>query len=387
MISGLLLKYFPQGVRNMNRKASFWFAVVVIAVSVPALFAQVKVADKYLITARAGGVNEVAGEVSVERVDGRVNRLLKGDEVQIGEKVATGTDSRAEILMNPGSYIRLGADSSFEFVSTDLDDVRLKMHKGSAILEVFGTEGFYVDLSANTARFTILDTGVYRIYASPNGTSTVAVWRGKLRAGTDKKNTFGSGKIVTFDGRTYSVAKFDRDDKDALAIWSKDRSKELSRIASSLTRDSLRDPLISSFYGGRWSLYDSFGLWVYNRSFGSYCFLPFGWGWYSPYGYGYGRWIGYYNLPVAVYRQPPPSPSETKMPQRARPSEPGRVVVTDGSSRADRVSPDLFKNVRRDQSNIRRDPPSEPRYSPPRSEPVFIPTPVAPAPETKTRRP
>jgi hypothetical protein len=59
-----------------------------------------------------------------------------------------GPDGKAEVLMNPGSYIRLGANSSFEFESTDLDDVRIKMHSGSSMLEVFGVEDFDVSVTA-----------------------------------------------------------------------------------------------------------------------------------------------------------------------------------------------------------------------------------------------
>src|SRR5262245_58277222 len=100
-------------------------AIIGIVVCVGSALAQ-NAPSKYLISAKAGGVNEIVGDVTVERA-GRVGRLFKGDEVQVGERVITGTDGKAEILMNPGSYIRLGANSSFEFVSTDLDDVRIKV--------------------------------------------------------------------------------------------------------------------------------------------------------------------------------------------------------------------------------------------------------------------
>jgi hypothetical protein len=327
-------------------------------------FAQnkVPVADKYLITAKAGGVNEVSGEVTVEHLGGRVGLLVKGDEVEIGERVSTGADGRAEILMNPGSFVRLGANSSFEFASTDLDDVRLKIHKGSAILEVFSAEGFYVDLSTDTARFTILDSGVYRIDANPNGTSTVAVFRGKLRAGQNTKDSLGGGKQAYFDGKVYVVTKFDRDNKDELALWSRDRSRELSKLSASLTKDQVRNPLISSFNNNGWNLYNSFGLWVFDPTRRSYCFLPFGWGWYSPYGFGYGRPIWAYNLPSKIYREPPPAGSI-----RRDPSEPGRTVVIGGNPGKIADGPSGRDTIR----TIPNGGPSEPIFrSAPRMEPI-----------------
>jgi len=60
--------------------ALFACAALCIAQSTP-------VSDKFIISAKAGGVNAVFGDVTVEREDGRTGRLLKGDEVQIGERV------------------------------------------------------------------------------------------------------------------------------------------------------------------------------------------------------------------------------------------------------------------------------------------------------------
>ena len=51
-------------------------------------------------------------------------------------------------------------------------------------------------------------------------------------------------------------------------------------------------------------MYNSFGLWVYDPQFGRHCFLPFGYGWSSPYGYGFGTDIWWYRLPQAVYYPP-----------------------------------------------------------------------------------
>ena len=39
--------------------------------------------DKYLISAKAGGVNFTEGRVVISRNDGRGGQLLKGDEIQI----------------------------------------------------------------------------------------------------------------------------------------------------------------------------------------------------------------------------------------------------------------------------------------------------------------
>ena len=311
-------------------------AVAVLVFAVAALGQTTAVSDKFLISAKAGGVNAVDGDVFIKRVDGRTSHLFKGDEVQIGERVSTGDDGKAEVLMNPGSYVRLGPKSSFEFVSTDLDNVRLKMHSGSAVLEILGTEGFNVELSTDTARFTILESGVYRIDAAEKGSSVVAVWKGKLRAGNESKSSVGKGKVVTFERSTYSVAKFDRDTKDELATWSTERAKTLSQMSASLRPSTLRNALVSTFYGNQWNFYDSFGLWVYNPNVRSFCFLPFGMGWQSPYGFGFGRPIWFYNLPTRIYdqnRYPSTTADRTTIPVDPNPRRNPVKISDDASGR------------------------------------------------------
>jgi hypothetical protein len=87
-------------------------------------------------------------------------------------------------------------------------------------------------------------------------------------------------------------------------MWSKDRGKQLAKLTNSLQRRDLRQVLLSSFNGQQWNMYDSFGVWVYDRFSGMHCFLPFGYGWYSPYGYGYDRYMGSYHLPMIIYNPP-----------------------------------------------------------------------------------
>ena len=50
----------------------------------------------------------------------------------------------------------------------------------------------------------------------------------------------------------------------------------------------MRTAVMQGFLGRQWNFMSSFGLWIYNPRFGGYCFLPFGSGWNSRYGFGYG---------------------------------------------------------------------------------------------------
>lgn len=261
--------------------------------------------DRYVISAKAGGVNFVEGTVTVARKNGRGGLLLKGDTLEIGDRVSTGADGKAEILLNPGSYLRLGGNSAFEFKTTSLDDLQVKVDSGSAILEVFAAEQFKVGVTTPSTEFVVVQTGVYRVDILNQREARLEVWKGSARASGEEVK---SGRLasVTASGDV-SVVKFDRDDQDGLDVWSKARSKELAKHLARLKQRDVRTALMRSFLGNGWNMYNSFGLWVYNPYYGGHCFLPFGHGWHSPYGHGYPHSIYWYKMPRVIYSPPNPN--------------------------------------------------------------------------------
>lgn len=259
--------------------------------------------DVYVISAKAGGVNYVEGKVAVNRRAGKSGHLRKGDNLEIGDRVATAADGKAEILLNPGSYLRLGSNSEFEFKTTDLENLELKLNRGSAIFEVFANDEFKVTVGTPNSAFSLIESGIYRMDVnSENG--TLSVWRGKVQLNAGTVKSVKSGKRIVFGDGQAAVAKFDRDQKDEFDNWSKLRAKDIAQLNRKLERKLLRNSLLNSYSRNGWGMYDSFGLWVYNASYGTHCFLPFGWGWRSPYGYGFGYDIWQYRLPSYIYNQP-----------------------------------------------------------------------------------
>lgn len=296
----------------MKKILSLVFALGVVAFTHSTLiFAQndrkaSTVAQTFVISAKAGGVNFVEGRVAVLRKDGKSGFLLKGDTLEIGDKVTTAADGKAEILLNPGSYIRLAENTTFEFEDTSLDDLKVKLNRGSAMLEVFADDEFKVTVQTEKTQFYAVKSGVYRVDVLKDGTAKIEVWKGKAQVGDINATIVKGGREAVVNENQVAVAKFDRDEKDDLEIWSKTRAKELNKLNAKLESKVLRNTLLNSFRGGRgWNVYDSFGLWIYDASISSYCFLPFGYGWSSPYGYFYGRSIWNYRLPWAVYNNPP----------------------------------------------------------------------------------
>lgn len=243
--------------------------------------------DIYVVSAKAGGINFVEGKVSVERKNGKSGLLLKGDTLEIGDKVITAADGKAEILLNPGSYLRLGGNSEFSFVETELEKLKLSLTKGSGIFEVYADDEFKVTVQTPKNNYYFIDSGVFRIDLSGEK-ETLSVWKGLAQVGDNYVNVVKAGRRSVLTGNDFEVAKFDRDESDALDKWSKMRSKELAQINKKLQRDLLRASLLDSYRNQDWGFYESFGLWVFDPIRGIYCFLPFGRGWRSPYGHGLG---------------------------------------------------------------------------------------------------
>jgi hypothetical protein len=293
----------------------------------------------YVISAKAGGVNYTEGKVAVSRKNGKSGYLIKGDTLEVGDKVSTGADGKAEILLNPGSFVRLAENTEFEFITTSLEDLKIKLTRGSAMFEVFAANEFRVAVAAPKTDFYLVKSGVYRVDVQNDAVAAIEVWKGNAQVGDGETAILKSGQRATVNGSEIAVAKFDRDEKDSLEQWSKDRSKQLAKINASLDRRALRSSLLSSFRN--WNMYDSFGLWVYNPFSGSYCFLPFGYGWRSPYGFWFNRDIWSVPLPQVITSAPPPP--RTNAPP---PSKNDRIIGAGGGTRTDSAPTRTGEEVR-----------------------------------------
>src|SRR5215471_730883 len=80
-----------------------------------------------LVSSSAGEVNYTEGEVNLKSGQADWDRVANGDTLKNGDSVKTGQTGRAEILLNPGSYLRLSGDTQFQFDDTSLDNLRLRI--------------------------------------------------------------------------------------------------------------------------------------------------------------------------------------------------------------------------------------------------------------------
>jgi hypothetical protein len=79
--------------------------------------------------------NAVKGSAFYQRGEGKFN-LEPGIKLQEGDFITTGVDGYAELLLQPGNYLRVGSDSEFQIVSDQNDRMRLQLNRGSLNVEI-----------------------------------------------------------------------------------------------------------------------------------------------------------------------------------------------------------------------------------------------------------
>jgi len=121
-------------------------------------------------------------------------------------------------------------------------------------------------------------------------------------------------EVVVIGGGVPTTAKLTKTDSDDFDNWSKERGKTLARANQRLNARALSGFLSSSAWGWPGARFGRWGLWTWSPFSSCYTFLPFNYGWGSPYGGFYGMFAGFggfypdgsccrthvYNQPVIV---------------------------------------------------------------------------------------
>ena len=289
--------------KKSSRFVSSSVVVLMLAVSFGVVAARAQNRERYVVSAKAGGVNLVTGDVTVRaRGSADWRQLMSNEDLVAGDTVKAGSYGRAEVLLNPGSYLRIAENTEFELTDPSLDSLRVKVIKGSAVIEVTGADETktLIEVKTPQSRIMIDRRGVYRINVMSTNRTELLVRKGRAIVSGDLREatTVKDGKMASVSGGQLVVAKFDKRDQDAFDVWSQDRGAALATANSRLSqRDIGRN---YSRYGnglGPWGYggygYRYGGLWVFDPFIGYHTFYPFYSGWYSPYGHHYRHGFGF----------------------------------------------------------------------------------------------
>lgn len=243
------------------------------------------VAAQNIISARAGYVNYSHGQVHLPT--GHDGKAVK----QLDEGQSISTDhGRAELLLTPGSYLRLDNDTEVKMVSSRLQDVQVELISGTASLEVNEVpKGSKMAVVWQDHSIPITQHGLYRFEP---GVSSMRVYveSGKLEV-PGMKGAIKAPRYVDInsEGTLSAAVKFNLKDLDEFDRFNGSRSYTLAR-ASYRAANTLPNGYMSTFRNSIWYL---------DPLYGFYTFLPYSYSLYSPFG-----WM--YYSPRYVYLNNPP---------------------------------------------------------------------------------
>lgn len=247
--------------------------------------------ERFVISAKAGGINAISGQATVTaKGESDWQQLMITDDLNAGDRVRTGYDGRIEILLNPGSFLRVGSNSEVEMSNNSLDNVEVQLIKGTAIVEATGPEKLDLNINISTphTKLAIVRQGLYRLSVVPGDTTELIVRKGRVILSDDSHTKVKDGNKVVFSQTNTSVAKMTKEDKkreDDIDQWSAERAGTVARANRRITSDMMAMAFRRSydpFYDLRYSR--GSGLWFYNPLAGCYTVLPWYYGWRSPYG-------------------------------------------------------------------------------------------------------
>jgi|HubBroStandDraft_1064217.scaffolds.fasta_scaffold04176_8 hypothetical protein len=244
-------------------------ALGVLALAVGSIAA---LAQSAVISARSGLIHYVEGQVYLgdQPVETKFGVF---PEVKENQQLRT-EDGRAEVLLTPGVFLRLGENSSVRMITNRLIDTRLEFLSGSAVVEA---EDIAKD---NSVTVVYKDATVHPVkkgvYQFDSAAGDLRVYDGLAEVAADGQTVeVREGHLIALD--TLAVHKFDKTVTDALNRWSERRDSYVS-MANVGAANTLRTSLDN---GGNPFLSG----WYWNSGLGMYSFVPgMGGMFYSPYG-------------------------------------------------------------------------------------------------------
>jgi hypothetical protein len=251
-------------------------------------FACLPAGAQMVVSAKSGVVNYTEGNVLL---NGKAyeSSLTKYEEIKENGMLST-QDGRAEVLLTPGTILRLSENADLKMITNRLIDTRVELQRGSAVVTTIQTaKDNNVTVVVNNEAVTVAKAGIYRFEAAP---ATLKVYRGEAMVEINGETTpVSTGRMLLLDGSGTAVQKFNTEDTDALDHWSRQRGQLLA-----MANPSTAKSLLSGGYGGYGYGYGSgYGYggvgcnpyWGFNTWYGMYTYVPCSGYFRDPYGFGY----------------------------------------------------------------------------------------------------
>src|ERR1700680_1759094 len=189
----------------MNRSSRAAITVsVLMAFSGSTTFAQT------VISAHSGLIHYVEGRVLL---DGKPVEVKITSFPEVKEKMELRTeDGRAEVLLNPGVFLRLAENSAIRMVANKLSDTKVEFLSGSALIESsreLAQKENFVTIRDKASATHLRKSGIYRFDSDP---AQFRVYSGEAEVESGSNVLIvRTGKLVSLDGLV-AVEKFNPKD-------------------------------------------------------------------------------------------------------------------------------------------------------------------------------
>ena len=257
-----------------------------------------------VISAHSGVVQYVEGRADL---DGTPVELKFGHFPDIKQNQEFRTEEgRAEILLTPGVFLRLGENSAIRMLSNGLTDTRVEVLNGSAIVECDQLpKENSIMLVYKDASIVLLKHGLYRVDTEParlqvyDGEATVTGESGHLTLKAGKQTDLGGALLAQ---------NFDKNAGDELYRWANRRASYVAQ-ANVSSATAFNTGGYGSFdtggYGYGYGYGSGYGYpgagflggWNWNPMFGLFTWVPLAGVGYSPFGYAFWSPFTVFNAP------------------------------------------------------------------------------------------
>ena len=232
--------------------------------------------------ARPGTVNYVEGAVYLNG-NRLTNKEVGSTDMNAGQILRTGT-GKAEILLNPGIYLRVDDHSAVKMISPDVTPTQVELVRGRAAVEVDQLlKQNVVQIVDHGVTTQLVKTGYYE-FSAIHPRAMVFKGRAEVQEGNGKWEAIkGDHELPLVADAHLKAAKFQPDpQEDALMNWSKLRSEYLAEANNQIAGEYYGAGFYPGWYWDPW-------MWDYTYLGWGPFYSPFGWGYY-PMGWGWGGW-------------------------------------------------------------------------------------------------
>ena len=230
----------------------------------------------------------VRGDVSMQRGDsGDTSAVDLNTPLMAGDKVFTGSRSRAEIQLDWANMLRLDENADASIATLDRTRIQVQLSQGLASFSTLEGSEASVEIDTPNVAINPRRAGHYRIEVTASGDTLVTVREGEADISTpDGSTTLKNNELITVRGTgkdvQFQIARAPASDE--FDLWNSDRDRIVAN-AESYRRTN-------RYYTGAADL-DSYGRWDNVPDYGWVWAPRVAVGW-APYRHGRWVWTSYW---------------------------------------------------------------------------------------------